>query len=147
MNMKVFLLVCFFHLLASLYPFFIMQDAVLSIFYLGKSKSMKRKIQKKYSLKQRFYLHHVYEQADSCKQYLDRLKRLLQMRKICLVVIAVFTLLLFLFLVGILPVMVWRCCFFVEMAVLDIPVSIWLMLMTKHDKKHGGVMWRWEESK
>lgn len=145
--MKVFLLVCFLHFLISSYPFFILQDAILSVFYLGKSKSMRRKIQKKYSLKQKFCLCHVYQLVDSCKQYTDRLKRLLKTRKICLAIIVVFTFLHFLFLIRILPEMVWHYCLFIEAAILDIPVSIWLMFMTKHDKKHGGVMWRWEEVK
>ena len=40
---------------------------------------------------------------------------------------------------------VFSLCVLAKVFIFDIPVNIYSFIMTKHDKKHGGVTWVWTD--
>lgn len=138
--------IIFLFIVASTCSIVILSTAILHIFSLGKSKNTLKKIRNKYSLPQRIILLHVKENKN-CKCHQTALKRLLIIWDIYITIFLLCAVLCVIILIlG--PkyyeiAFLW--CVKVKAYIIDIPIVIYFFIMTKHDKKHGGITWRWEQ--
>ncbi len=136
----------FIFLIALLSSIFELSGAILHIWRLGKSKSTLEKIRKQYTLIQRIALKHVRDNK-ACKYFPATLQKLFVALRIYMIVSAVtLVLLVILLLLG--PEHYNAALFWgikLRAYIFDIPIAVWSFFMTKHDKKHGGCTWRWEE--
>ena len=116
--------------------------AVNHLFELGKSKTKVRKEKKGLVLWKKLLL---IEYAKNCKYYSTTAKRLSNIY--WLYIFIVFCGATLLFISTFLPMIETVLTIFVisKVIVLDIPINIYSLIMTKHNKRGGGVVWRWEK--
>ncbi len=129
-------------LFTSAMSFFSLQDAIISIFYLGKSKTRKKKDIGKYTFLQRICLKHIRQRMNENVRYAKTIKKLLVWRQAYILIEAISVFIIALYILGILTDTVY-CIIILKTIVADVPIIAYMFLMTKHGK-HGGVVWRWE---
>ena len=116
--------------------------AVDHLFELGKSKTKVKKEKKEIGLVEKILLIGY---AKKCKYYSTTAKRLSNIY--WLYIFIVFCGATLLFISTVLPMIETVLTIFVisKVIVLDIPINIYSLIMTKHNKRGGGVVWRWEK--
>lgn len=129
------------YLLPSFVSFYLISDAVIHIFELGKSKSHLKKIRKSYTFGQRIAMKHI--SADNCKYYKKTVRWLLLIRKVYLIVFAVFSLFAILTFVSDKLYIAWSWGIRGKGIIIDVPIMLYFFTMTKFDLKHGGITWRY----
>lgn len=129
----------------SLFSFFTLQSTIRSIFYLGKSKTALKKLRKQYTFFEWFRLKHVKDEKDNCIRHKKALLIFLQLRNVYMGILCLTVLLHLLSLVHILPTEIWGRYLILKWCTIDAPCFMYFFIMTKCDKKRGGVTWRWEQ--
>ena len=126
-------------------PFFtylFLWSAIQHLFELGKSKTRIKKEKKDLPFVRKILLIGYVEK---CKYHISTAKRLCFIcwgyalfSFVCIGVwiISIIT-------PGVEGIFSW--CALARIFVLDIPVNVYSLIMTKHDKKIGGVTWRWKD--
>lgn len=117
-------------------------NAVLHLFELGKSKARIKKDKMMIPITKKILLIGY---AERCKHHAITAKRLCYIYwgyTLITLVCIVFWVLSFMF-----PEVekIFSICVFVRVFLLDIPINIYSFIMTKHDKKRGGVTWVWTD--
>lgn len=117
--------------------------SVLHIFYLKKSKTARKKITRGFSLRKRIFLCHVRKYRNECVVH----KKALNVFLVCCDIYAV----LFAALMIACGIAVILECEREMLSILlvkgictDAPILLYSFCMSKHDKVHGGVTYRWK---
>ena len=112
------------------------------LFELGKSKTKVKKEEKEIGLVEKILLIGY---AKKCKYYITTAKRLSNIYWLYLFIVFCGAALLFIstFLPLIEPVL--TIFVIAKVIVLDVPINIYSLIMTTHNKRGGGVVWRWKK--
>lgn len=118
--------------------------AIVELFELGKSKTRVKKIAKAIPVSNKLSLKGYVDKCDHHQ------KLAVQIRRFYLVYLYILlgglaAVLLSTFVTTLEPIA--NFIGFVKFLTMDIPFVIFSMINTKHDKKHGGVKWRWDVEK
>lgn len=131
-------------LFISLFTFFILQDTITHIFYLGKSKNAAKKLRKEYSFLERLRLRHVKDKMGDCVCHTRALYVFWQLRKIYMAIFCLTILVHLLSMAHVFSAEIWDYYLKTKWCTVDAATFLYSFAMTKHDKKHGGCTWRWE---
>lgn len=135
-NKKVLLLI----ILPAVFTIFWLRDAVQHLYKLGKSKTRTKKERKTFSMCNKFFLVGYWK---TCLFYQSTAKNITIIYRLYIVTIAICFLLFFACEISFHFTLIFKLFVFIKCLLLDIPIMIYSFIMTKHDKKHGGVTWRW----
>ena len=114
--------------------------AVLHLYELGKSKTRIRKESEIIPFCKKLLLIGFLEK---CQYHSKLAKRLCYVYWINLICTFVCIALSVLSIITSNHEIVFGVCGLVKIILLDVPINLYAFIMTKHDKKHGGVTWRW----
>lgn len=128
-------------LLLPVFTVTILRSATVSLFELGKSNTRIKKLKKGLPLYKKILLIGYVEQSERYTRLANSLRRAYWLTLI-LQFFAIVCSLLSLILPILIPSLEFALA--ARVCILDFPVLIFFVVMTKHGK-HGGTVWRWEE--
>ena len=134
-------LLCFLFCPAA-FSIYYLWDAVHHLFTLGKSKT---KIKKENLLIPLYKKILLVGYAKRCEYHISVAKYLCYVYWGYLLITLVCTAFWMLSIIDSSVEEVFSLCVLAKVFIFDIPVNIYSFIMTKHDKKHGGVTWVWTD--
>lgn len=126
----------------TIFGWHVIRSASNALLAVGRSRKGSRKVKGIYSFKHKLLLKHVKEQS---KMFLGHVRFLLVINKIYLLV---FFTSLILIVLALFTEKVYIVAYYLVISksvILDIPLIVYMFLMTEHDNIHGGVRWKYKK--